>query len=147
MNMHVAAPGTPQDSRARNLATQERRRLKALQRLSRLRREAIDQIDRLIQFLDQTDQYAQHELEVNEDDSRQEEADMEPTLGAADRIINQDRAWSSSRWAANQMDGELDDCDAEDSDPAEESEHSGCGDLDGMAEQYGGHYASNGEVQ
>jgi hypothetical protein len=144
MNMHVAVPGTPQDSRARNLATQERKRIKTLQRLSRLRREASEQIDKLIQFLDQTDQYAQHELELNEDDSRQEEADMEPTLGAADRIIDQDRAWGSSRWGANQMDGELDDCDAEDDDPAEDSDHSGCGDYDGLADQHGHIYAPFG---
>jgi hypothetical protein len=64
MNMHVRVPGTPQDSRARRLATQERKRVKTLQRLAILRREAKDEIDRLIRFLDQTDTYALNELEA-----------------------------------------------------------------------------------
>jgi hypothetical protein len=116
-------------------------------------RECRDLAETLINFIDEADEFAQHELEVNEDDSRQEEADMEPALGAADRIIDQDRAWGSSRWGANQMDGEMDDSDAEESDegedddPAEEAEASGCGDLDGMMEQYRGFYAHHGEVQ
>jgi len=119
MNMHVAVPGTPQDSRARNLATQERKRIKSLQRLSRLRREAIDQIDRLIAFLDQTDEYVQNEREENGD-----EVDAGyPESGCKAFIACHD-------------DEEESDHDEED-DPEEMSEMSGIGDMDGILEQIG----------
>lgn len=86
MNMHVNVPGKPQDSRARNLATQERRRQKTLQRLAGLRREAMAEIDRLIAFLDETDGYSTFECEVNgdEQDGAWLEGKLWPSTGPED---------------------------------------------------------------
>ena len=61
--------------------------------------------------------------------------DAEPSLGSFDRMVNQEKAWKQvSSWG---VDYEQDDCDREDSDPAEESEASGIGDWDGLMEQIG----------
>jgi hypothetical protein len=68
-------------------------------------------------------------------------ADAEPSLGSFDRMVNQEKSWRTIDrnpdvygWSAG-TDYELDDCDHEDSDPAEESEASGIGDQDGLDEQ------------
>jgi len=59
--------------------------------------------------------------------------DAEPSLGAFDRMVDQEKAWKQvSSWG---VDYEMDDCDKEDADPAEESEASGIGDEDGLDEQ------------
>jgi hypothetical protein len=78
------------------------------QAIGRLRKEARDEIDRLIRFLDKTGDYVSRELEDSIDD--------------------------------NPHDEETDDNgeDNEDADPAELSEASGIGDLDGLREQYSG---------
>jgi hypothetical protein len=67
--------------------------------------------------------------------------DAEPSLGSFDRMIDQEKSWRASDrnpeiygWSSG-TDNELDHCDYEDSDPAEESEASGIGDQDGLDEQ------------
>jgi hypothetical protein len=67
--------------------------------------------------------------------------DAEPSLGSFDRMIDQEKSWRTVDrnpdiygWASG-SDNELDDCDYEDGDPAEESEASGIGDQDGLDEQ------------
>jgi hypothetical protein len=61
--------------------------------------------------------------------------DDEPSLGSFDRMADQSKAWTSRDPMAAIGDNEQDDCDHEDSDPAEESEASGVGDQDGLDEQ------------
>jgi hypothetical protein len=103
------------------------------QAIGRLRKEARDEIDRLIRFLDESENHMEREPE-DEDDT----ADAEPSLGSFDRMTNQDKSWRrTSLWAFPAVDGEQDDADREDSDPAEESEASGIGDYDGLLEQVG----------
>lgn len=80
MNMHVAVPGKPQDSRVRNLRSQERKRQKTLKTLAVLRKEAADEITRLIAFLDSTDPYASTELEAAVDDGPCDDDELEPSL-------------------------------------------------------------------
>jgi hypothetical protein len=84
------------------------------QAIGRLRKEARDEIDRLIRFLDKTDDHVSRELEDSIDD--------------------------------NPHDEETDDNgeDNEDADPAELSEASGIGDLDGLRERYSGARFSSG---
>ena len=107
---------------------------KLFQAIGRLRKEARDEIDRLIRFLDETDNHM--ELEDSIDDNPQGEGgDDEPSLGSFDRMADQSKAWTSRDPMAAMRDGEQDDCDHEDSDPAEESEASGIGDQDGLDEQ------------
>jgi hypothetical protein len=67
--------------------------------------------------------------------------DAEPSLGSFDRMVDQEKSWRTFDrdpdiygWSGG-CDNELDDCDYEDSDPAEESEASGIGDQDGLDEQ------------
>jgi hypothetical protein len=67
--------------------------------------------------------------------------DAEPSLGSFDRMIDQSKSWriidrnpDLYGWTAGN-DNELDNCDHEDADPAEESEPSGIGDQDGLDEQ------------
>lgn len=119
------------------LAMQERLRENALHDLARLRKEARAEIDRLIQFLDQSDTYVVTELE--EDDEREDGGDAEPSLGSFDRMTNEENSYRQvSTWCLpGGNDLEQDDCDREDSDPAEESEVSGIGDREGLLEQIG----------
>jgi hypothetical protein len=119
MNMHVAVPGTPQDSRALNLAIQERQRRKAISDLLRLRKEAQDQIECLIAFLDSSDEYVQNEREENGDE--------------LDASYPNSGCWA---FVACHDDDEDSDYD-EDDDPAEEAEASGIADMDGILEQIG----------
>jgi hypothetical protein len=67
--------------------------------------------------------------------------DAEPSLGSFDRMVNQEKSYRTYErnpdiygWSGG-VDNELDDCDHEDNDPAEESEASGIGDQDGLDEQ------------
>jgi len=69
--------------------------------------------------------------------------DAEPSLGSFDRMMDQEKSWRTIDrnpdiygWSGG-TDNELDDCDYEDDDPAEESEASGIGDQDGLQEQIG----------
>jgi hypothetical protein len=66
-------------------------------------------------------------------DGAEPDVDGEPLLGSFDAMVNQDKAWRQHRLATS--DGELDDCDREDDDPAELGEVSGIGDHDGLNEQ------------
>jgi len=109
----------------------------AFQAIGRLRKEARDEIDRLIRFLDKTDDYVSREMEDSIDDNpHDDEGEAEPSLGSFDRMADQSKAW---RQQAGELcysaDAEQDDCDHEDSDPAEEAEASGIGDQDGLDEQ------------
>lgn len=103
--------------------------------IGRLRREARDEIDRLIRFLDDSENHMAIDCEPEEDG---EGEDAEPSLGSFDRMTDQDKAWrTQSLYAFPAVDGEQDDCDREDDDPAELSEVSGIGDHDGLLEQIG----------
>jgi len=94
--------------------------LKAFQTIWRLRQQARDEIDRLIRFLDETDDHMEREPEDETD-----EGDLEPSLGSFDRMVDQSKAWHQSHGeVCPVIDAEQDDCDHEDSDPAEESEAS-----------------------
>jgi hypothetical protein len=75
-------------------------------------------------------------MEREPDDPEEDGGDTEPSLGSFDRMINQSKAWQQvSGELCFSVDAEQDDCDNEDSDPAEESEASGIGDQDGLDEQ------------
>lgn len=119
------------------LAIQEQARETALHDLARLRKEASAEIERLIAFLDASDPYVMTELE--EQDECEEGGDTEPSLGSFDRVTNQEKSYRVvSAWCLPPgCELEADDCDAEDSDPAEASEVSGIGDHDGLLEQVG----------
>ncbi|MBT1516457.1 hypothetical protein KIP88_39155 [Bradyrhizobium sp. SRL28] len=53
-------------------------------------------------------------------------------------MIDQSKSWRQiSAWPYPPIDGEQDDCDRQDDDPAEESGVSGIGDHDGLLEQVG----------
>lgn len=148
MNMHVAVPGKPQDSRARNLATQERERQKTLQRLAGLRREASDEITRLIAFLDATDTYVQNECEEECEDegahcADDREADDlehggeaetendEPSLGWTDEEATRGRPYAGTM--GRSFDLEINAGDMPEDDPAE----AGIADYEGLYEQLG----------
>jgi hypothetical protein len=118
------------------------------QAIGRLRKEARDEIDRLIGFLDHTDDYVSRELEI-EDGNDEPGGDDEPSLGSFDRMVDQEKSWRTADrnpdvygWSGG-TDNELDDCDYEDSDPAEESD-SGIGDHDGLQEQHSGRIFPSG---
>jgi hypothetical protein len=121
------------------------------QAIGRLRKEARDEINRLIGFLDKTDDYMFRELEDSIDDNPQGEGgDEEPSLGSFDRMTDQSKSWRTIDrnpdvygWTSN-ADNELDDCDHEESDPAELNEPSGIGDQDGLQEQLSGHTFGSG---
>lgn len=110
MNMHVAVPGKTQDSRARRLGTQERKRQKTLQRVAGLRREASEEITRLIAFLDATDTYVQTECEINGD-----EADQSYREGffAADNPMEDDEDGADDEYSIGPDDLEMDRSDDE----------------------------------
>jgi len=129
------------------LIAQERARTKALEKLRKLRKRAEDEIERLLAFLDEVDGYTMHELERAADDVPCDADELEPSLGAFDRMTNQTRAWESTSWShMHDLDMEADECDREGGEDDEESDFSGCGDLDGLMEATGGHYASEGFV-
>ena len=65
---------------SRRIATQERKRQKALQDLAKLRKEASAEIDRLISFLDASDAYVTTELEDQVDDGPIDDAELEPSF-------------------------------------------------------------------
>jgi hypothetical protein len=86
------------------------------QALGRLRKAARDEIERLIDWLDRTidcDQDA-----AVDDNPCDGDPDVEPSLGSFDRMSNQLNAWAHRGWG--NVDAELDKCDDEESDPAED---------------------------
>ncbi|QDM27499.1 hypothetical protein FNL56_16260 [Tardiphaga sp. vice304] len=95
----------------------------AFKAIGRLRRAARDEIDRLLAFLDQTDPYMFFELEDAVDDGACDEDELDG--------VN----------AHLHGEGE----DDEEADPSGD-EASGIADMDGLAEQVGGHYGRSGEV-
>lgn len=111
-------PGKPQDSSLylRTPVTPE----EAFQAIGRLRKEARDEIDRLIRFLDDTDRHMELE-EAVDDVPCDGDTDAEPSLGSFDRAVNQVTAWKTTTGYGSgyDVDCELDQCDHEDSDPAE----------------------------
>lgn len=143
-----------QDTRARNLAAQERRRQRALRRLAKLREKARAEIERLLTFLDASDIDPDLEPTLSlwtpcAAPSRAAEADEceipdddEPSLGSFDRMMDQTMS-TVVRLVEAEPDAELDDCDREDADPAEESD-TGVADLDGLMEQTGETYGRHG---
>jgi hypothetical protein len=86
-------PAEAVDSRALNLATQQRERETALLTLARLREEAGAEIARLIDFLDASDDYVMTEREpsINGDDREAEDEHDEPSLGWTDREASRGR--------------------------------------------------------
>ncbi len=101
-----------------------------------LRRRMELAVEQLIDALDAIDASAEDAEETDEDGPGE---DLEPSLGSFDRITNQGDAWrqGSGGWHAFEVDAEKDDCDKEDSDPAEDSD-TGIGDVGGLREQMGG---------
>jgi hypothetical protein len=129
-------PAESADPILSGLAIQQREREATLHTLARLRKEASAEIERLIAFLDTSDPYVMNELELDNHD--EDGGDTEPSLGSFDRMIDQSKSWRSvqGEFIAG-LDAEQDDADREDADPAEESEPSGIGDVDGLHEQVG----------
>jgi hypothetical protein len=82
------------------------------QAIGRLRKEARDEVDRLIRFLDKTDDYVSRELEVSEGDDEPDGGE-EPSLGSADRMVDQTKAWVGGSTDPRTVDREKDDCDDE----------------------------------
>jgi hypothetical protein len=110
-----------------------------------LRKEARDEIYRLVRFLDETDDYVSRELEDDDSCLHEDGGDPEPSLGSFDRLADQSKAWLSTQGEfCVGTDAEVDDCDKEDDDPAEESEPSGIGDYDGLQEQHSGRVFPSG---
>jgi hypothetical protein len=101
-----------QDEILRRLAAQQRQRAKTLRRLAKLRERASAEIERLLEFLNASDEYVQTELEqddLDEDDG----TENEPSLGALDRPMNQNKAWADTRQPQWLHDCEHDNCDDE----------------------------------
>ena len=98
-----------------------------------LRRRMELAVEQLIGALDAIDAPSE-DMEDGDEDVTGE--DNEPSLGSFDRMIDQSKSWHQrcGAWWPG-IDCELDNSDDEDSDPAEESEVSGIGDRDGLAEQ------------
>ena len=100
-----------------------------------LRRRMELAVEQLIDALNAIDAPNEDLEEVDEDGPGE---DLEPSLGSFDRIMNQADAWRQRNgWYAFEPDQEQDDCDKEDSDPAEDSD-TGIGDVGGLREQTGG---------
>lgn len=147
MNMHVGALQRAQDSLPSGLLAQERAREKALKKLRRLRQKAEAEIERLLIFLDEVDGYTMNELDQAADDVPCDTDELEPSLGAFDRMTNQTKAWDSNSWShMHDLDMEEDNCDREDGGDEEEGEPSGIADVDGLIEQHG-HYFGNTMVR
>lgn len=146
MNMHVREYAW--DTLSAGLIAQEKARLKAEQKLHKLRKRAEAEVERLLVILDTIDGYTLTEREEASDDVPCDTDELEPSLGSFDRATNQITAWQSNGYGCqHDLDTEADDCDREDADPAEESEVSGIGDMDGLMEATGGYYASRGLVE
>ncbi len=123
------------------------------QSLGRVRRAARDEIERLIEWLDST-------IDVDEDAAVDDvgcdgDTDAEPSLGSFDRMSNQIKAWSTTTGygSSYDVDCELDRCDDEESDAAEDGgDHeaetdTGIGDADGLNEQLAGTRSALGLVE
>ena len=82
------------------------------QAIGKLRKAARDEVDRLIRFLDKTDDYVSRELEVSEGDDEPDGGE-EPSLGSADRMLDQTKAWVGGTTDPWTIDREKDDCDDE----------------------------------
>lgn len=85
-----------------------------------LRLRSRELIESLVNFLDVAD--GNPDLEECDDDGEGEDA--EPSLGSFDRMMDQSKSWRTSNvvWINPGSDLEQDDCDAEDSDPAEDKQ-------------------------
>jgi hypothetical protein len=120
------------------------------QTLGRVRRQARDEIERLIEWLDSTIDVDQDE--AADDRPCDEDSDREPSLGSFDSMSNQIKAWQT-RFVAADVDCELDRCDDEESDHAEDGgDHeaesdTGIGDVDGLNEQLAGTRSTFGLVE
>ena len=98
-------------------------------------RELADELICFLDGLEDTDQDA-----AVDDERCDGHGDDEPCLGSFDRMVNQEKGWICSHETAADTDAELDDCDNEDDDPAEEHEPSGIADLEGVMEQWPQNY-------
>ena len=143
-SVDITPTASSQDSFNSGLANQQAARAEALQRLRKLRKDASDEIDRLLEFLDASDIDPDLEPSLGSEfypgsDECEQCADFEPTLGSFDRMADQSKAWRQVQGEHSHMvDAEQDRCDFEDGADCEE-EPSGIADIDGLAEQVGGH--------
>jgi hypothetical protein len=131
MNMHVAVPGTPQDTRARRLAVQARKRSRSLRRLRKLRTEAQDEIERLIAFLDRLE-----DCDTDgavDDEPCDEDTDREPDLD--DEEGHDDEPSLCGITANGIMARGIPDLEQQCEDEGEQD--TGIGDIDGLNEQVG----------
>ncbi len=98
----------------------------AFQAIGRLRKAARAEIERLIDWLDSTENHMEREP-----DDEGDEAELEPSLGSFDRMVDQSKAWRQGNLLEPpEVDAELDDCDDEEADEPEigaDDEPSLCG--------------------
>lgn len=126
-------PSTTTSPLPPGLLAQEQARQEAIETLRALRKDAENEVERLIELIDRIDRIdGGPDLEpyltgysTDQDDREGDEGDgAEPSLGWTER----EACWALYTALAD-VDVELDDCDEED------SNHSGCGDMDGLHEQ------------
>jgi hypothetical protein len=144
----VAIPATWQETALRLATATERvekllrRRLPAKSRKRRYAEQVGELVTALVDLLDGLDPDPDLEPTLGfmngppEMDECEVPEDLEPSLGSFDRMMDHEKAWHTGLWSAG-SDYELDNCDDEDADPAEESEPSGIADHDGILEQIG----------
>lgn len=110
-------PSTPPTNTPRppdGLIDQQRKRARALKRIAKLRKRAAAEIERLLAFLDACDPYTSTELEEAADDGPCDDNELEPALGAYDRMTDQSKAWRKVQGQIPaEDDAEVDDSDSE----------------------------------